>query len=284
VATTLTHRAAMRATRPGQREAELLGSMLAEMTACGMEPAYSPILTVHGEILHNETHANTLWPTDLVLADVGAETPEGWASDVTRTWPTTGRFSASQRAMYEVVLEAQKAAIEAVRPGVRFRDVHEIASRRLLEGLIDLRILRGNLDALHERGAHTLFFFHGIGHLIGLDVHDLEDLGDRAGYAPGRVRSSRFGDAYLRLDRDLSPGMAVTIEPGLYQVPAILEDQERLALFADVLCRDKLAAFADVRGIRIEDDVLVTPKGHRVLTEGIPKSIEEIESIVGQPA
>ena len=219
--------------------------MVAAIYGAGMGLSYEPIVTVRGEVLHNEEHTNLVSPGDLVLADVGAETPEGWAGDVTRVWPASGRFSTTQAELYDVVLEAQQAAIALVRPQVRYRTIHETAARRTLEGLVELGILRGSIDGLFERGAHTLFFPHGVGHLLGLDVHDMEDLGDAAGYAPGRVRSSRFGDRYLRLDRDLVPGMAVTIEPGFYQVPGILEDP---ALTAPFGARFEPPAFGAVLG------------------------------------
>ena len=265
------HLAGMAATRPGVSEGEIHAAMQREILAAGMTNAYGPIVTVHGEVLHHEEHENVVQEGDLVLADVGAETREGWAADVTRTWPVRGRLSATQRAIYELVLAAQKKAISMVRPGVRYRAIHEAAARVLTEGLVELGILRGAADDLFARGAYALFFPHGVGHLLGLDVHDMEDLGDRAGYQEGRVRSTRFGDRYLRLDRDLVPGMAVTIEPGFYVVPAILSEPTLVEPFRDVIDFDKLARFSDVRGIRIEDDVLVTEEEPEVLTEGIPK-------------
>jgi Xaa-Pro aminopeptidase len=280
-ATALAHRAGMRATRHGIREAEVAAAMVAALVASGMGMSYDPIVTVHGEVLHNHSYDNVIGFGDLVLADVGAETPEGWAGDVTRVWPANGRFSPTQRALYQVVLEAQQAAIELVRPGVRYRLVHEAAARQLLVGLVDLGIMRGDVDGLLQYGAHALFFPHGVGHLLGVDVHDMEDLGDRAGYQRGRQRSERFGDCYLRLDRDLAPGMAVTIEPGFYQVPAILNDVELTGPFERNLDRHELARFADVRGIRIEDDVLVTETGHEVLTSTIPKELHDIETALG---
>jgi Xaa-Pro aminopeptidase len=280
-ATALAHRAGMRATRHGIREAEVAAAMVGALFASGMGVAYEPIVTVHGEVLHNKTYDNVIGFGDLVLADVGAETPEGWAGDVTRVWPANGRFSPTQRALYQVVLEAQRAAIAMVAPGIRYRLVHEAAARQLVAGLLDLGIMKGDADELVMRGAHAIFFPHGVGHLLGVDVHDMEDLGDRAGYQRGRQRSTRFGDAYLRLDRDLVPGMAVTIEPGFYQVPAILNDPELTAPFEMNLDRNELARFRDVRGIRIEDDVLVTDTGHEVLTASIPKDLHDIEVALG---
>ncbi|MCU0681345.1 MAG: aminopeptidase P family protein [Polyangiaceae bacterium] len=269
-ATADAHAAGREASRPGVREAEVRAHMELALARHGMSTAYSPIVTVHGEVLHHESYEGVLAAGDLLLADVGAETPEGWACDVTRTWPVGGAMSETQRAVYDVVLGAQRAAIALVRPGTRYRDVHRAARRHISQGLVALGLLRGDPAELDARGAAELFFPHGVGHLLGLDVHDMEDLGDRAGYAPGRARSSRFGECYLRLDRDLEPGMAVTIEPGIYFVPALLEGP-RAEPFRDVLDRNALAGFADVRGIRIEDDVLVTADGHEVLTEAIPK-------------
>src|SRR6185295_8753615 len=164
----------------------------------------------------------------------------------------------------------QLRTIAAVKPGVRYRDLHLLAATEMAEGLVALGILRGDPAELVADGVAYLLFPHGVGHLLGLDVHDMEDLGDRAGYAPGRARSTEFGLRYLRLDRDLAPGMAVTIEPGLYIVPAILADARLTARAGDRLDRARLAQFDDVRGIRIEDDVLVTAGGSEVLTRAIP--------------
>jgi Xaa-Pro aminopeptidase len=275
--TTLAHVAGMRNTRPGEREAVVRAAMEAQIVAAGCNTAYGSIVTAHGEVLHNERHDGVLGPSDLLLADVGAETPEGFAGDVTRAWPVAGRFSGTQRAVYEVVLASQLAAIAAVVPGARYLEVHRAAGLALVEGLIGLGILRGSAPDLYARGAAALFFPHGVGHLLGIDVHDMEDLGDRAGYAPGRVRATAPGDRYLRLDRDLLPGMCVTIEPGFYQIPRILSRPSEVGDLEGALDREKLARFADVRGIRIEDDVLVTAGGCEVLSRAVPKSIDDIE-------
>lgn len=275
------HLAGMRATRPGLREHAVRAAMQGALLARGMGISYEPIVTVHGEVLHNHAYAHELREGDLLLADVGAETEGGWAGDVTRTWPVSGRFSETQRTMYELVLTANRAAIEKVAPGVRYRDVHLAAARVIARGLVDVGVLRGDPEELVADGVHALFFPHGVGHLIGLDVHDMEDLGDRAGYAPGRARSAQFGLSYLRLDRDLEPGMAVTIEPGFYVVPAILRDPQLAAIAKDRVDHAMLERFSDVRGIRVEDDVLVTASGHEVLTAAIPKSVREVEAAVG---
>lgn len=275
------HLAGMAATAPGRGEAEVRAAIEREFAARGCPPAYNSIVTVHGEVLHAEHSHGTTQPGDLLLVDAGAEN-HGWASDVTRTWPVSGRYSPSQRALYDIVLQANLDAIDRVRPGVRYRDVHLQACRTLARGLVDEGLLRGEVDGLVERGAHALFFPHGVGHLLGLDVHDMEDLGDRAGYATGRTRSGQFGLGYLRLDRDLTPGMLVTIEPGLYFVPAILRDEALAGPFLrdGSLRQDRLAAFADVRGIRIEDDVLCTDGAPEVLSAEIPKLAVDVEACV----
>lgn len=282
-ATVEAHLAGMRATRPGMRESDVRAAMEAPLLARDMGTSYPSIVTAHGEILHSRGYDNAIAAGDLLLADVGAS-QRGWAADVTRTWPVSGKFSPTQRTIYDIVLASQLEAISRVRPGTRYRDVHLAAAIVIARGLVDEGILKGDPEALVERGAHALFFVHGVGHLLGLDVHDMEDLGDRAGYAPGRSRSEQFGLCYLRLDRDLAPGMAVTIEPGFYQIPALLERGGELVGRFDAdgtLNRERLAKFSDVRGIRIEDDVLVTEEGSEVLTAGLVKRAQDVEAEVG---
>lgn len=274
------HKAGIRKSKTVKTEAQVRGAIEGVIIAHNMSCAYGSIVTVRGEVLHNDRHHNLLKAGDLLLADVGAETPLGWASDITRTFPVTGKFSPTQKALYNIVLAAHDACIDRVRPGVEFREIHLLAASVIAEGLVDLGILRGNVADLVEMDAHALFFPHGIGHLLGLDVHDLEDLGDLAGYETGRSRSDRFGLGYLRLDRPLRPGMLVTIEPGFYQVPAILNSPQFHSKYRDVVNWDKLEQFADVRGIRIEDDVLVTESGNEVLTAKLPNSADEIEGLM----
>jgi Xaa-Pro aminopeptidase len=279
------HLAGMAATRPGCSEAEVRAAIEREFTARGCATAYGSIVSVAGEVLHNEHSDQAMAAGDLLLVDAGADL-HGWASDITRTWPVSGEFSPTQRALYDIVLQANIDAIDRVRPGVRYRDVHLQACRTLTRGLVDEGLLRGDVDGLVERGAHALFFPHGVGHLLGLDVHDMEDLGDRAGYAPGRTRSKQFGLGYLRLDRDLAEGMVVTIEPGLYFVPAILQDPALCGPFDrdGSLVRERLAAFADVRGIRVEDDVRCTAGAPEVLSAAIPKAAQAVMDCVAAGA
>jgi Xaa-Pro aminopeptidase len=283
-ATVSAHIAGMRATRPGLREAAVAAAMHAELEAAGMGLAYEPIVTVQGQVLHARHKHGVLAAGDLLLCDVGAETPEGWAADVTRTWPVSGRFSPTQRDLYDAVLSARSAALALVRPGASYRDVHLASQRALLEALVDLGIFRGQAAALQELHASALFYPHGVGHLLGLDVHDMEDLGDRAGYAPGRARQADPTTRYLRLDRELAAGMVVTIEPGFYQIPDSISAVEPLSPLGRALNRERLAIFSDVRGIRIEDDVLVTPGGYEVLGADLPTSAGSVEALVtGRP-
>jgi len=274
------HKAGMAATRKAKLEAEVRAAMEKVIIAQNMTTSYNSIVTVHGEVLHNEQYHHPLQPGDLLLADVGAETEMGWAADITRTWPVSGKFSATQRDIYDIVLAAHDACIAKIRPGVEYREIHLLAATVIAEGLVDLGILQGDPQNLVEIDAYTLFFPHGIGHLLGLDVHDMEDLGDLAGYEGERKRSDRFGLSYLRLNRPLRPGMLVTIEPGFYQVPAILNDAQNRSKYQNVVNWERLSQFADVRGIRIEDDVLVTVDGSEVLTAALPNDADTVEDLV----
>lgn len=276
------HKAGMRATPTAHWEAQVRAAMEGVILSQNMTCAYNSIVTVRGEVLHNEQYHNPIQAGDLILADVGAEAASGWASDITRTWPANGQFSPTQRDIYNLVLAAHDRCIEAVKPGVEYRNIHLLAAQVIAEGLVDLGILRGNPQDLVETDAYALFFPHGIGHLLGLDVHDMEDLGDYAGYEKNRARSNRFGLRFLRLHRPLQPAMLVTIEPGFYQVSGILNDPANREKYKEVVNWERLEAFADVRGIRIEDDVLVTEEGSEVLTAALPTSAEAIEGLVAE--
>jgi Xaa-Pro aminopeptidase len=276
------HKVAMRAARPGMTEAALTAVFEAVLHARGCTTGYDTILTQRGEILHNHAHDGTLTEGQLLLLDGGAERASGYTADVTRTWPVSGRYTPRQRAAYEAVLAAQSASIAIARAGTRYRHVHDASSKVIAQFLIDEHILHDTTaeDAV-ARGAHALFFPHGVGHLLGLDVHDLKAFGDRAAYAPGAARSDQFGTCYLRLDLPLEPGWVVTIEPGFYVVPSILRRAELRERFADILNVDKAAEWAGFGGIRIEDDVHITAGDPEILTAGAPKSITEVEGLIG---
>ena len=274
------HKIGINSTKKSKTEAEVRAAMESYIISQNMTCAYNSIVTVNGEVLHNETYNNQLKSGDLLLADVGAETPLGWASDITRTWPVSGHFSSSQRDIYDIVLAAHDACIEGIKPGVEYRDIHLLGAKIIAEGLVNLGILKGDLEHLVDKDAHAIFFPHGLGHLLGLDVHDMEDLGDLAGYEEGRTRTERFGLGYLRLDRPLKVGMVVTIEPGFYQVPAILNNPKFQQKYQNDVNWEKLKQFSDVRGIRIEDDILVTETGAEILTKNLPTKAIDIEEMM----
>lgn len=280
------HVAAIRASKPGVKEELLAGLVEGAFARSGCTPAYGTILSVRGEVLHNHGHDNTLSLGDIVLLDAGAENRSGYCSDVTRCWPVGGPFTAEGRDVYDLVLAAELHGISRVKPGVRYRDVHLSTSRVLAQGLVDLGLLTGTPDALVEAGAHALFFPHGLGHQIGLDVHDMEAFGDRVHYR-GRQRSTQFGLAYLRMDLDLTEGMVFSIEPGLYFVPAIIRNPDLRQKFKGQVNFEKAERFLSMNqgrgfgGIRIEDDVLCTAAGADVLTAAIPKTRAEMEQLAG---
>lgn len=281
------HLAAIKAASPGRSEADVAAALTSVLVANRAVPSFTPIVTVRGEVLHSEVYRNQLETGQLLLVDAGAEETGGYASDITRTVPVGGQFSDTQRQLYETVLRAQRETIAACVPGKRFRDIHDLAGRIICEGLVKVDLLRGDPDELAARGAHTLFFTHGLGHLIGLDVHDMEDFGDLAGYEAGRTRRSEFGHKFLRLDRDLKPGMAVTIEPGVYIVPAIWQQESLTKPFADVVNRPAVDTLLDARfgGIRIEDTIVVrdaTATGPENLTEAVPTDPDAVAALVGQ--
>lgn len=281
------HLAAMGMTSTEVDEQTLVGTILGTFATHGCTEAYNSILSVRGEVLHNHKHDNPLQDGDMILLDAGAAAPSGYCADITRCWPVTGEFTAEQAAVYDTVLRAERAGVAACGPGVRYRDVHLASARELTAGLVDLGILKGSVDSLVEQGAHALFFPHGVGHLIGLDVHDMELFGDAVGYAPGRKRSTDFGLKSLRCDVDLAPGMCVTVEPGIYFVPAILQHPEFRSRFAGSVDFDRAETFLAMNdgrgfgGIRLEDDVLITEDGRENLTEEMPIDREDISDLVG---
>jgi Xaa-Pro aminopeptidase len=274
--------ATLRATRAGRTEAEIAAVHVAEAISAGCGQAFSPIVTVHGEVLHNVTYDNTLAEGDLLLVDSGAEAPSGYASDITRAFPVSGRFTTQQREIYDVVLAANQAAIAAAAPGVSNRELHLLASRTVASGLKDLGLMQGDVEAAVEAGAHALFFVHGLGHMMGLDVHDMEDLGDVVGYEHGEERSPQFGLAYLRLARPLESRFVITIEPGIYFIPALIDRWQADGLHRDFIRYDRVESYRFFGGIRIEDDVLITESGSRVLGPPIPKTAADIEAAMAR--
>jgi Xaa-Pro aminopeptidase len=239
------------------------------------------ILSVHGETLHNHYHGNRLEENQLLVSDSGAESPEHYASDITRTFPVGGVFTPQQKEIYQLVLDSQLAAIEAMKPGKPFKEVHLQVAKIMASGLKDLGLMKGDVDTAVNEGAHAMFFPHGLGHMMGLDVHDMEDLGeDYIGYDDTIKRSDQFGLAYLRMAKALQPGYVITVEPGIYFIPALIDKWNAEKKFTDFINYSKVEQYKKFGGIRIEDDVLVTQDGHRVLGKSIPKSIDEIEALM----
>ncbi|MBN8684989.1 MAG: aminopeptidase P family protein [Chitinophagales bacterium] len=278
--TGIMHVAAMRGAMEGQTEAALAGMVQGIAVSAGGNLSYPVILSVHGQILHNHHHGNILENGQMVLGDFGAENAMHYAGDITRTFPVGKKFTAKQREIYEIVLAAQVEAVASLKPGITYMSVHLAAARRMAEGLKALGLMQGDLDEAVAQGAHALFFPHGLGHMIGLDVHDMEDLGENyVGYADGQARSPQFGTAYLRLARALEPGFVLTVEPGLYFIPELIDQWRRQKKFEQFINYPALKKYRDFGGIRIEDNVLITPQGHRVLGQPIPKTIAEVEAL-----
>ncbi|MEP6502957.1 MAG: aminopeptidase P family protein [Betaproteobacteria bacterium] len=273
------HLLAMRLSRPGTVEQEVVGAMEGLALAHGRRLAYPSIFTSRGEILHNHDHSVRLRGGELIVNDTGANSPVGYASDITRTIPVGGRFGGLQGELYDLVLEALRQAIAAVAPGVPYRDIHELACRVMVEGMIALGFMHGDAAEAVQAGAHAIFFQCGTGHMMGLDVHDMEGLGENdVGYGEGHVRSTLFGHKSLRLARPLRAGFVVTIEPGVYINRWLTERWQaegRHARFIDYAMFDKHAAFG---GIRIEDDILVTADGRRELGPHIARSRVDVEA------
>ena len=274
------HVAAIKATRPGIRESRLAGIVEGIATAAGGQLAYPAIVTINGQTLHNHYHGNTLADGNLVLGDFGAETGAHYAGDITRTWPVSGVFSTAQKEIYQIVLDAQLAALDALGPGRRYLDIHLLASRTIAAGLKDLGLMKGDVEEAVAEGAHALFFPHGLGHMIGLDVHDMEDLGENVvGYGDEVSRSDQFGLRSLRLAKALQPGFALTIEPGIYFIPELIARWKEEGKFEAFIHYEKLDRYLGFSGVRIEDNALITEDGSRLLGPPIPKTVGEMEAL-----
>lgn len=270
---------AMRASRPGRFEYEVSGAVEGLVAAKNSELSFPTIFSVRGEVLHGHSHHRQMRDGDLLVLDSGAESPMHYASDITRTFPVSPEFSSFQRDIYQIVLQSQLRAIEMMKPSVRFKDVHLEAATVIADGLKQLGFMKGSTEDAVVNGAHALFFPHGLGHAMGLDVHDMEGLGeDHVGYDAEVQRSDQFGLAYLRFGRRLQPGMVMTVEPGLYFMPELIAQWRSEKRFSEFIDYDRVTRAVGFGGVRIEDDVLVTEDGARVLGPPIPKTVEEIEA------
>ncbi len=273
------HTTAMRMAHPGIMEREIAGTIEGISLAKGGPVSFPIILTINGQILHNHYHGNLLTEGRMMVTDAGAEVPTHYASDITRSVPVGGKFDSRQKAIYELVLQANMKAIEHTRPGIQNKELHLMAVKTVAEGLKDLGIMHGNINEAVSQGAHAMFMPHGLGHMMGLDVHDMEGLGeDYVGYGDELKRSSQFGLSGLRLARTLQKGFVLTIEPGCYFIPKLIYRWKAEGKFKTFINYDELEKYKDFGGIRIEDDVLVTENGYKVLGKPIPKTVEEIET------
>ena len=273
------HRAAMAATRPGVFEREVVAEMERVMRRRDWQPAYPFIFSKRGEILHCQDYGNRLEAGDIVINDSGTSSGMGYASDITRTLPVSGQFSSRQRHLYELVLASQDSAITAMRPGTPFIELHKLAMKILVDGLMGLDIFRGDPWEIVETGAYAIVCQAGLGHQLGLDVHDMEGLGeDFVGYDETVRRSNLFGMDRLRMAKRLKPGMVTTIEPGLYFIPPLIESWAQQSRFVDFINYDRLRTYMDAGGLRVEDDILTTATGSRILGPHIPRTADEIEA------
>lgn len=272
------HQAAMACTEPGLMEYEVVAEVEGVARAAGMELAYQVIGTVRGEILHNHHHGNELTSGDMFLLDAGAESPLGYAADLSSTMPVDRKFTPRQKTMYDLCLASYRAAVETLAPGVPFREAHLNAARVIAAGMKDLGLMKGDTEEAVQAGAHALFFQCGTGHMMGLDVHDMEDLGEVwVGY-DGRPKSTLFGLKSLRLARPLEPGFVVTVEPGIYMIPRLMDLWRGEKRFEQFLVFDEIDKWRDFGGIRNEEDFLITPEGHRRLGPPKPLTTDEVEA------
>ncbi len=274
------HVTAMKMCKPGIVEQDIFGTIEGIALAKGGGTSFPIILSINGQTLHNHTHNNVLKKGRMMVTDAGAETNLHYASDITRTTPVGGKFSGLQKDIYEIVLKTNTEAIKATRPGLSNRELHLMACKNIASDLKDLGLMKGNTDDAVAAGAHALFMPHGLGHMMGLDVHDMEALGENhIGYNDEVKRSDQFGLAFLRFALPYKPGHVFTIEPGCYFIPELIEKWRSEKKFTDYINYNKIDKYMPIGGIRIEDDVLITEKGHKLLGKPIPKTVKEIETI-----
>ena len=272
------HRQAMRMTQPGGYEYEIVAALQAYAIEMQSHFAYPIIFSVHGEVLHNNQYANQMQAGQLVLHDSGLVSKNYYASDITRTFPVSGVFTPQQAEIYALVASMQQAVFKILKPGVLNRDCHLAAARCAVQGLQQLGLMQGDVEAGVTSGAYALFFPHGIGHQLGLDVHDMEALGEDAiGYSEQLSRSKQFGLSALRFGRALEAGMVITVEPGIYFIPALIKAWQTEKKHSDFICYSALEPYLDFGGVRIEDNILITDSGYKNLSAMLPSSLQEVE-------
>ena len=276
------HIIAMLLTQAGKKEYEIVAAIHAKALEGGGELSYPIIFSVNGQTLHNHYHGNTMTEGRLVINDSGAENDMFYAGDITRTIPVSKRFTEKQKEIYNLVLKMETESIAALRPNVQYREIHISANRIMLEGMKDLGFLKGDVGDMLAEGVQGLFMPHGLGHAIGLDVHDMEDLGEKyVGYRDGLERSTQLGLKSLRLAKELEEGNVLTVEPGIYFIPELIDKWKAENKFTDFVNYEKLDDYRDFGGVRIEDNCLVTENGGKTLGNSIPKTVEEVEALRG---
>lgn len=273
------HIEAMKILSEGMREYEVMAAVQAVAQRAGMRLSFPIIATTHGQTLHNHTYTHVVKPGDMLLLDAGAETVEGYAGDMSSTICAGKTYSRRQKDVYDIQVAAHRAAVRALKPGVPFVDVYELAARTIVEGLKDLGLMRGNVYDAVEAGAHAMFFPTGLGHMMGMDVHDMESLGEVwVGY-DGKPKSTQFGRKSLRLARPLEPGFVLTIEPGVYFIPELMDYWGASKHLGEFINYGRLESWRDFTGVRNEEDYLITPDGARRLGKKIPLTTEEVEAL-----
>ncbi len=277
----LMHTTSMKMAKPGIIERQIAGTLEGISSSHGAPVSFPVILSMDGQTLHNHNHSNILQSGRLMVTDAGSESVMNYCSDITRTIPVGGKYSSAQKDIYNIVLKANTESIKAIKPGVFYKDIHLGAARIVVQGLKELGIMKGDVDEAVAAGAHAMFFPHGLGHMMGLDVHDMESLGENfVGYDAEVTRSDQFGLAFLRLARKLQPGFVITVEPGIYFIPDLIDMWRSEKRFEQFINYNKLDSYRTFGGIRIEDDILVTENSYRVLGKPIPKTVEDVEKIM----
>ncbi|KAA6332225.1 Xaa-Pro aminopeptidase [termite gut metagenome] len=273
------HIAATKILRPGMKECEVVAAMEAIAVAAGGNTSFPTIATINGQTLHNHSYTNTVKSGDLFLIDAGAETAMGYAGDMSSTIPADKKFTPRQREIYEIQNAMHIAAVNALRPGIPYIDVYDITARVVTEGLKSVGLMKGNTEDAVRESAHAMFYPHGLGHMMGLDVHDMENLGETwVGYN-GEAKSTQFGRKSIRLARPLEAGFVLTVEPGIYFIPELIDLWRSQHLFTDFINYDAVESYKNFGGIRNEEDYLITETGARRLGKKIPLTPEEVETL-----
>lgn len=272
------HLAAMRMARPGMTEAQIAAEVERIALAENGKISFPVIATINGQTLHNHFHGNKLIDGRMFLLDAGAETPMGYAGDMSSTFPVGKTFTTQQKEIYQVALNSHEKAIEMLKPGTAFKEVYYESAREVMRGMKDLGFVKGDIDEAVMAGAHAMFFPCGLGHMMGLDVHDMEDLGEQYVGYHNEKKSTQFGAKSLRLGRKLEPGFVLTIEPGIYFIPQLIDLWKSENRFADFLNYEKIEQYKDFGGCRNEEDFLITDDGFKLLGKPLPKTIVDVEN------